>query len=137
VDIKPPAADIPGPAAVYSRTFPARPENVAAVRAFTRQVLGGNPCCDDAVLVASELAGNSVRHSRSGRGGHIAVDIAVFAGPVVQMYVADAGGDTTPHVVPEACRDQGGRGLALVESLTAMWGYLQSGGGGTTWCELT
>jgi len=47
-----------------------RGERARVVRAFAGAVLGpGHPCGDDAVLPASELFGNSVRHSSSGFPG--------------------------------------------------------------------
>jgi anti-sigma regulatory factor (Ser/Thr protein kinase) len=126
--------------AVRTRTFRGHPQEVAAARAFACEVLAGHRSLDEAVLAVSELATNAVRHSRSGHGGTFTVDIAIFADPdAVRVYVADDGGPTTPHVIPDAdrCDEGGGHGLALVESLTSMWGYLSSGDGGTTWCELT
>ena len=45
-------------------------ERARVARAFTGGVLGpGHPCRDAAVLLVSELFGNSVRHSGSGLAG--------------------------------------------------------------------
>lgn len=119
-----------------SRRFPASPEAVAEVRHWAAAVLAGHPRRDDGVLVVSELASNSARYSVSGGGGEVAVEIAV-CGRAVRICVADGGGPTMPHLVPAEERAEGGRGLAMVETLSSMWGYLSSGDGATTWCELT
>src|SRR5580698_5542314 len=53
-----------------SVTLAGRPERARVARAFAVGVLGaGHPRGDDAALLASELFGNSVRHSRSGAAG--------------------------------------------------------------------
>jgi hypothetical protein len=57
-----------------------RAEQPRVARAFVGGVLGpGHPCGDDAVLLVSEMFGNSVRHSRSGAAGGT-VTVAVSAG---------------------------------------------------------
>ena len=63
-----------------SVTVAGRPERARLARAFVGSVLGpGHPCGDEAALLAGELFGNSVRHSRSGRLGET-VTVAVKAG---------------------------------------------------------
>lgn len=124
--------------AVLSQTFAATPGAVGEIRDQVRKALKGNPRLEDALVIVSELTTNSIRHSLSREVGWIAVDVIVFDAPepAVRIYVVDAGGPTTPHLVPSGERSEGGMGLALVESLSTMWGYLSSSGSGTTWCEL-
>ena len=43
-------------ATTRSRTFPGHSDQVGAARQFVREVLGGRPCTDNAVLLASESA---------------------------------------------------------------------------------
>ena len=53
-----------------SVTVAGRAERAWVARAFAAGVLGpGHPCGNDAMLLVSELFGNSVRHSGSGRPG--------------------------------------------------------------------
>jgi anti-sigma regulatory factor (Ser/Thr protein kinase) len=49
----------------YQRTFHGRADQVARVRREIAAHLEGCPAADDAVLIVSELAGNSVTHSAS------------------------------------------------------------------------
>jgi len=50
----------------YQRTFHGRVDQVSQVRREIARHLGDCPAADDAVLIASELAANSVVHSASG-----------------------------------------------------------------------
>jgi hypothetical protein len=52
-------------AATYTGTFHGRAEEVRRVRHQVARHLGDCPAADDAVLVASEFAANSILHSRS------------------------------------------------------------------------
>jgi hypothetical protein len=59
-----------GVAVRETMTLAGRAERVRLARAFVGGALGpGHPCGDDAVLMVSELFGNSVRHSGSGAPG--------------------------------------------------------------------
>jgi len=48
------------PATWYQRTFHGRADQVSHVRSQIARYLAGHPAADDAVLIASELAANSV-----------------------------------------------------------------------------
>jgi serine/threonine-protein kinase RsbW len=77
--------------------FPARAEQVGAARRFVARLLAGTPVADDAVLCVSELAGNSVSHSASGRpGGTFTVRVERHDGDYVWLEVADQGGPWRP-----------------------------------------
>ena len=78
-------------------------ERARVVRAFVGAVLGpGHPCGDDAVLLASELFGNSVRHSSSGLPGEtVTVTVTARAG-AVRVEVTDRSGPGVPRAAP--CR---------------------------------
>jgi anti-sigma regulatory factor (Ser/Thr protein kinase) len=113
-----------------------RPEQVAAARAFVRQVLGvGHPGLDRVTLLTSELVTNSVNHSDSRLdGGTITVTMRP-AVDRVRVEVTDDGGLTAPVL----CRDddlaEGGRGLRLVEAYSLMWDYYRDGTRTVTWFE--
>jgi len=89
-----------------------------------------------AVLLASEIFGNSVRHSGSGAPGET-VTVAVRAGDgIVRVEVTDRAGLGTPELRPAGRDAEGGRGLQLVAGLAARWGWRRRGGRTVTWFEL-
>jgi anti-sigma regulatory factor (Ser/Thr protein kinase) len=120
-----------------SVTFAGRAERAWAARSFVSEVLGpGHPCGDVAVLLVSEIFGNSVRHSGSGAPGGT-VTVAVRAGDgVVRVEVTDRAGPGTPELRPAGRDAEGGRGLQLVAGLAARWGWRRRGGRTVTWFEI-
>jgi anti-sigma regulatory factor (Ser/Thr protein kinase) len=118
-------------------TLAGRPERARAARTFVSEVLGpGHPCVDVAVLLVSEIFGNSVRHSGSGAAGET-VTVAVIAGDgVVRVEVTDRAGPGTPELRPAGRDAEGGRGLQLVAGLAARWGSRRRGGRMVTWFTL-
>lgn len=132
------------PTLLGSLTIPGRPENVRVARQFVARTLGASrSCIDTAVLLASELIANSLRHSRSGDGGHITIHlIAIPDG--IRIEVADQGGASAPAVRPAGSREsdltelaENGRGLELVDALASRWSYASDATGTVTWFELT
>src|SRR5437868_2010363 len=86
----------------YQRTFHGRADQVSQVRREVARYLAGCPAADDAVLIASELAANSVTHSASG-GEFFTVRCEAHPG-YVWIEVEDLGGpwqlrqpDDRPH----------------------------------------
>jgi anti-sigma regulatory factor (Ser/Thr protein kinase) len=84
-----------------SVTVAGRAERARVARAFVGAVLGpGHPCGDVAVLLVSEIFGNSVRYSRSGLPGET-VTVAVRAGGgVVRVEVTARSGPSVPELRP-------------------------------------
>lgn len=124
----------------HSVTIPAVPEQVRAVRDFVVRALGKSRVdLDLALLLASELVTNSVRHSGSAvPGGVVTVTVAV-GDEVVRVEVTDRCGDSVPVLPAAAPADdeaEGSRGLWLVDALSARWGYERGGGLATAWFEL-
>jgi hypothetical protein len=126
-------APIASPAEV-SRRFPNAPVAVRHARSFVADTLAGwgrADLIDAAALVVTELATNSVRHTRS--------DFSVSllrTGGAVRVAV----GDSDP--VPPRPRFGGidepnGRGLLLVDGMTARWGHDNVGDGKVVWAELS
>jgi anti-sigma regulatory factor (Ser/Thr protein kinase) len=115
-------------------TLAGRAERARAVRAFVSEVLGpGHPCGDVAVLLVSEVFGNSVRHSGSGAPGET-VTVAVRAGDgIVRVEVTDRAGPGTPELRHAGRDAEGGRGLQLVAALAAR---RRRSGRMVTWFEL-
>jgi anti-sigma regulatory factor (Ser/Thr protein kinase) len=121
-----------------SLDVPGTPAAPAQARGYLRAVLGDGISLDDAILLVSELVTNSVRHSASGAGGTITVSVLEDAGGRVRVEVADQGGATWP--APRRPPDDiigdlqdSGRGLFLVDRLSAAWGHFRRGARTTTW----
>ncbi|MFF1641098.1 ATP-binding protein [Streptomyces sp. NPDC058246] len=83
---------------------------------------GWPPSCEaseSAALVVAELAANAVVHGRvKGRGFRLT--LAVGATDTLRIEVADPRGDRRP--LARRTADETGRGLLLVDALTARWG---------------
>ena len=88
----------------YIGTFPADPAQVRQARAAFAALLRDCPRADDAILIASEFATNSVLHSASRHGGSFTLRGEIRQHDV-RIEVADAGGpwraspraDARPH----------------------------------------
>jgi serine/threonine-protein kinase RsbW len=92
---------------------------------------------DTAALVLSELVTNAVRHAKSPRGRLIETRYC-RQGDGVRIEVHDA--NSSQPVLRHACEwDDGGRGLALVDILTAhRWGVSsRTGTGKLVWAVVT
>jgi anti-sigma regulatory factor (Ser/Thr protein kinase) len=106
--------------ALYSAVFHGVPDQIARVRAGVRDYLDGclvpDDAADDAVLIASELATNAIRHTHS-RGAFLIVRCEVFPS-YIWVECEDLGGPWHP-------RQQDGRphGLDIVKALAGDgWG---------------
>ena len=101
-----------------SVTLAGRADRARVARAFVGGLLGpGHPCGETAVLLVSELFGNSVRHSGSGDPGET-VTVAVISGDgTVRVDITDRAGPGTPELRPAGRDAEGGRGLQLVAGL--------------------
>ncbi|MBA2280986.1 MAG: MEDS domain-containing protein [Acidimicrobiia bacterium] len=126
----------PSPAvepAASSEVFLPVPSAVRAARRFVRaelHELGASAVVHDALLLASELASNAVRHA----GSAFRLSVAQKGG-VVRIAVDDAGtgepvrGEPTDWAL-------GGRGILLVDEVAASWGTDRHNDGKSVWCEL-
>ncbi|HEY5835143.1 ATP-binding protein [Streptomyces sp.] len=84
---------------------------------------------DEAELVLSELMANALRHARVPQRSRIETRY-VRGERAVRIEVHDAS-DVLPQVRNPVADDEGGRGLAFVDALTAgRWGVAPSGDGG-------
>ncbi|HEX4059647.1 MAG TPA: ATP-binding protein [Streptosporangiaceae bacterium] len=116
----------------FSRSFPGRPDQAGAARAFVRGALPPSAVTDDLVLAASELVANAISHTRSGvPGGVFTVRVVARPGTDLRVEVDDAGGRW--EVQP--CDHEHGRGLAVVAGLAgeANWGVAGGDAGRTVW----
>jgi anti-sigma regulatory factor (Ser/Thr protein kinase) len=116
----------------YTGTYPGRADQVRHVRRAIAKHLAGCPAADDAVLIASELACNTILHSRS-RAGQFTVSAELHPDHV-RIEAKDLGG-------PWRRRQPDGRphGLDVVEALTGPdgWGVeTTTDGGRVVWARL-
>lgn len=102
----------------------------------------GCPCevVDEALIITSELVGNAVRHTASGRPGGWITMLVVESheGKAVRIEVIDDGGAATVPAPREPDpSEMCGRGLWLVGELSSCWGVRSAGGDRqAVWAEL-
>ncbi|MER6944944.1 ATP-binding protein [Nonomuraea sp. NPDC000554] len=113
-------------------------ESVSHARSEVRRWLGDDhPAVDDAVLAASELLTNALRHSDARPYDLIGLTVTATE-ELVYVAVRDAGSAFSgPHVrrEPEA---EDGRGLLIVSEISQDWGAREHGHGlgRTVWCAI-
>jgi anti-sigma regulatory factor (Ser/Thr protein kinase) len=122
------------PGLSWERVFPGDAAQVAAVRRWIASLLPECPPRADLALVASELAGNAIRHTASGQGGTFAVRVA-WDGETAVVAVADAGGPGEPRVIDDP-GGEGGRGLLVVRELSARMTVSGTGAGRQVCAEI-
>jgi hypothetical protein len=84
----------------------------------------------------SELVGNSIRHTSSGRGGSVSV-VVLDLGGTLRVEVVDGGGTTTPCLCMRGEFGESGRGMKLVDAMASRWGFSRDlATGSRTWFEL-
>lgn len=117
-------------------TFDGLPERLADVRECVRRIVGDVDGVDDVVLVASELAGNAIRHTKSGQpGGSFVLELAEFQ-DAWHVRVTDQGGLTGPTSGATVDDDETGRGLPVVIALARAWGVIGDSTGRAVWAEV-
>ena len=115
-------------------TVPSLPASIASVRRFAVKACrdsGLVSLCDTVALLVSEVATNALVHGN----GDVQVRVLAEQG-VLRVEVSDE----SPRLpVPRAAGplEEGGRGLALVETLASAWGVQPEGSGKIVWFELT
>jgi anti-sigma regulatory factor (Ser/Thr protein kinase) len=118
------------------RVFPAEPSLCRQVRAWIRQVIAISPTAadpDDAALLVSELFENAILH---GPGGAVLVGYCLWP-QGARIVVGDAGGRSEPCLRENTGSwQEGGRGLRLVDEISARWGTFAFGRARVVWCDL-
>lgn len=124
--------------AVLGRTtVPGRERSVPQARAFVARVLGpGHRHGYVARLLVSELVSNSVLHSESRRPGGMVTVTVIHLADGIRIEVTDEGSARSVPTVKDDMLATSGRGLYLVESLAADWGYQQDDARTTVWFAL-
>ena len=113
-------------------TLPSIPGSVPVARLRVRAALGSRGLgeyADDAEIITSELVTNAVQHLCDNGTQTIEVTIT-YAGSPAAVTIAVS--DSSPHgpVRPDTpAGGEQGRGLQIVEALSAHWGWRRGGGG--------
>jgi anti-sigma regulatory factor (Ser/Thr protein kinase) len=117
----------------HTGTYPAEPSQVRLARAELAIWLGDCPRADDAVLVASEFAANSVLHSASRHGGTITLRAEVRQDGL-RIEVEDGGGPWRDG----RCEDGRPHGFDVVAAIAGPgnWGIDGDAGGRVAWARL-
>src|ERR1700756_3509749 len=108
----------------WEKTYDGRPATVSHARHDARAILGPCPAdiADDLELVVSELAGNAVRHSRSGAdGGTYTIRVSHLVTekvPYIWVEVLDQGSPAWDGTL----RAEPTHGLSLVQHLSTWMG---------------
>lgn len=122
-------------AITFERAYPGTIDQPGRVRADLAEIAGQCPVADELVLLASELATNAIRHSRSGDPGRSFTMLAtLYPGDYAWVAVIDEGGAW----VRKAPDDERGRGLAIVASIAGdgNWGIEGSSASRVAWFRL-
>ncbi|MEU3991404.1 ATP-binding protein [Streptomyces platensis] len=119
------------------KRFRVRADSISAVRLHVRLTLtdwklGG--LIEDAVLIAGELATNTVRHTK-GTGDYFELALRRRNGILV-LEVADSYQWRMPELQKPAPDAPSGRGLLLVDALSENWGVRPRDPGKTVWAHL-
>ena len=113
------------------RRFPNRPDSVPAARYFVRGTLTDTPSgvASAVELMVSELATNAVRHTDS------SFELLISRAPQELRVEVSDGGDGRPRMGSPEPSDVSGRGLPLVDLMSADWGVREAprGAGKTVW----
>jgi anti-sigma regulatory factor (Ser/Thr protein kinase) len=124
--------------AVSSRRFPRTLEAAGQARAFLREVLSSRippVVLDDAILLASELTMNGVRHVSAAEGDWL--EVSVDQGDeVLTVAVRSPGKDFTSSRDLSRRGEVGGWGLHFVGELSSRWGISPDPDGTAVWFEM-
>ncbi|AZM73909.1 PAS sensor protein [Streptomyces sp. KPB2] len=111
------------------------PEAVRHARRFTRRTLRSWGVPDDDIdgvlLIVSELVTNALVHT----DGKVRLDLTLISGRL-RVAVADASPRTPVKPTSIGWEATGGRGILLVEAMSATWGTLPVSGGKQVWSEI-
>ncbi|MEU2928191.1 SpoIIE family protein phosphatase [Streptomyces sp. NPDC007251] len=111
------------------------PEAVRHARRFTRRTLRtwgvSQDTMDAALLVVSELVTNALVHT----GGQVRLDLSLV-NHRLRLAVADSSPRSPVKPTSIGWEATGGRGILLVEAVSAAWGTVPVSGGKQVWADL-
>jgi len=119
----------------WRRVFPGQAAQLRLMRSWVESLLPGCLSRGDVVAVASELAGNAVRHAASKDTGSSFLVTISWRPQAVRVAVADGGAATVPRIIsgPEG---EDGRGLMMVAALSVRTGVSGDERGRIVWADI-
>jgi hypothetical protein len=118
----------------WRRAYQGHPTQVGKLRQWITALLPACPGRDDLIAVASELAANAVRHTASGHGGWFEVEIS-WRPSRARIAVTDQGAPAGPQFTSDPTAESG-RGLQIVQALSACTGVEGGTTGRVVWAEI-
>ena len=112
--------------------LPSIPESARMARFHIRAALGFHGLdeyADDAEAITSELVANAVQHVRGDGTNTIVVTLARVWNPAAVTVVVSDSSSECPIRRDTPADSEQGRGLQIVEELSAHWGWRQEDGG--------
>jgi hypothetical protein len=130
-----------GTEALHQALLSVGPEAARAARAFTTSTLREwqlDDLVQEAVLIASELVTNAIRHGRCCAGTDDGVEMA-WQRQAARVILMVTDRSPLPPVLGTADQDaESGRGLQVVQALAASWGWMMLGATSkAVWAALT
>lgn len=122
------------PEAESIRRFVGRPQAARLARRYVSAIVREWGCTaieDDVIIAVGELVANAVQH---GGGGHFSVGLSRT--PLGLRVMVSDSSPAPPRLRDPASLGPSGRGLRMVETVTAEWGYDIDGRGKVVWVEL-
>ena len=112
--------------------LPSIPESVRMARFHIRAALGfheQDEYADDAEIITSELVTNAIQHVRDDGTSTIVVTLARVWNPAAVTVVVSDSSSEGPIRRDTSADSEQGRGLQIVEALSARWGWRYEDGG--------
>ena len=112
--------------------LPGIPESVPVARLRVRAALGLHGLgeyADDAEIITSELVTNAVQHVRDNGAQAIGVTLMHAGSPAAVTVVVSDSSPQEPVRRDTPAGSEQGRGLRIVEALSAHWGWHREDGG--------
>jgi serine/threonine-protein kinase RsbW len=118
----------------WRRVFPGDDAQISVLRRWLEWLLPSCSSRDDLMSVAVELGTNAVRHTASGAGGDFVVEVTYWI-HMLRVAVYDDGGPSSPRLTEDLlCED--GRGLLMVNALSARMGVGGNAQGRVVWADI-
>lgn len=116
------------------RIFPGHADQLGVLRQWLKARWPDCAALSDVLSVATELASNAIRHTRSGQNGSFGVEV-IHAQKTVRVMVADSGAVGAPRIIDDPDGETG-RGLLLVSALALETGLSGDCDGRSIWADL-
>jgi anti-sigma regulatory factor (Ser/Thr protein kinase) len=112
--------------------LPGIPGSVPVARRHVRDALGLHGLgefAQDAAIITSELVANAVQHACEDGTGTIGVILTHAGTPAAVTVIVSDSSPQVPVRRDTPARSEQGRGLQIVEALSAHWGWRREDGG--------